>query len=65
MSLKNLKVGKHIITLTVLDSDGGQSDYTFTVKVVTPPGGGPGFEFVGLLGALAIAGLVIGIRRRK
>jgi len=64
MSLKNLKVGKHIVTVVVMDSDGGQSEQTFTVKVVEQKVQ-PGFEFVGLVAAVAVGAIVLGTRRRK
>ena len=60
---KNLKPGKHLITLTVLDSDGGQTEMTFTVKV-SEPAAAPGFEVVGLIASIAVVVIVLG-RRRK
>lgn len=64
MTLKNLKVGKHIVTLTVLDSDGGESLKTFTVKV-SEPVVTPGFEMPLFVLAAMIAVVVMAVRRKK
>jgi hypothetical protein len=43
-SFENLKFGRHIITLTVRDSDGGETSMNITVKVMestTPAGSTP------------------------
>jgi hypothetical protein len=63
-SFGNLKTGTHIITLTVMDSNGGQSVTAFTVKVKEPTTA-PGFD--GLLVILVVAAVaaVVGLRRRK
>lgn len=60
---KNLKVGKHIITVTVQDSYGGETSLSFTVTVKdsTPT---PGFEVVALIASIIVAVAVLG-RRRK
>jgi hypothetical protein len=60
---KNLRPGKHIITLTILDSDGGETSMSFTVKV-SEPATAPGFEFVALIASISVAVVVLG-RRRK
>ncbi len=62
--MKNLKAGTHIITLRVMDSDGGESDYTFTIKV-KEPSTTPGFESIALVAAIALGAVVAGARRRR
>jgi hypothetical protein len=63
-TLSNLKVGKHIITLTVMDDNGGQSVTAFTVKV-TEPATTPGFEGAFVLVVVAAAAVFVAYRRRK
>ncbi|MGQ9582457.1 MAG: hypothetical protein ACUVV6_02965 [Thermoplasmatota archaeon] len=63
-ALNNLKAGTHIITLRVMDSDGGESEYTFTIKV-KEPSTTPGFETPVLLATVAAGALFVGARRRK
>jgi hypothetical protein len=63
-SFSNLKVGKHIITLTVIDSSGGESVTAFTVKV-NEPSSTPGFEGVVVVAAVAAIAVFVGYRRRK
>jgi hypothetical protein len=62
-SFKNLKAGTHIITLTVLDSDGGETSMSFTVKI-SEPTTTPGFEVVAAVASIAFVAVLIG-RRRK
>ena len=64
-SFKNLKPGKHIITLTVLDSDGGETSMSFTVKINEPPTGAPGFEVVALVASITVAAVMLGRRRKQ
>jgi hypothetical protein len=61
---KDLNPGKHIITLTIRDSDGGETSMSFTVKVNEAPSGIPGFEVMALVASIAVAVVVLG-RRRK
>ncbi|MEM2870511.1 MAG: Ig-like domain-containing protein [Thermoplasmata archaeon] len=63
-TLKNLKAGTHIITLRVTDSDGGESQVTFTVKV-REPSSTPGFEVAILVAAVSAGVLLVGIGRRR
>jgi len=62
---KNLKPGKHIITLTVQDSDGGETTMSFTVKVNEAAPGAPGFEVVALIASMAVVVVFLGRRRKQ
>ncbi|MBM4249861.1 MAG: hypothetical protein FJ149_10620 [Euryarchaeota archaeon] len=60
----SLKAGRHIITLTVIDSSGGESTTTFTVRVKEPTTT-PGFEGVIVVAVVAAAAVFVGWRRRQ
>ena len=49
--------------MTVLDSDGGETSMSFTVKI-SEPETAPGFEVVALVASIAVVVVLLG-RRRK
>ena len=63
-TFSGLRAGTHLITLTVQDSDGSQTSYTFTVKI-KEQASTPGFEGVALVASIAVAAVLLGYRRRK
>lgn len=63
-SHKDLKPGKHIITLTVIDSDDGQTSMNLTITIKEGKTGIPGFGFPVSIATIWMVIALLGKRRK-